>query len=237
MDASKGIRLQHFCFQGQALLITTGFGLFYPAGKSGRGHDNFLPLQVRRSHAFEDAFRQVKACEWLQTRQGSILISPRFVDEAAGEPSALEPGEGHGPRKEFFLLAGQGMLQQPEGARYCWQLAQCCMPMLTQPASDRSSAQSLTCVSMLGTGSLEMEVVARPAQPLFLYYSWSACYWFNTTLKESSDLRAKFKFAGWLLGQSFANRASLGAAFPAVLFEKLLKGGNFQVRPDHKEDE
>ena len=36
-------------------------------------------------------------------------------------------------------------------------------------------------------------------------------------------------FAGWLLGQSFANRTSLGIAFPQVLYAKLLEGQDFKV--------
>ena len=63
-----------------------------------------------------DAFQQAQATELLQTTMGGCIISAAFADIPSRTPGALEAGSaGHGPRKEFFLLAGQGMLEQPAG--------------------------------------------------------------------------------------------------------------------------
>jgi hypothetical protein len=55
-------------------------------------------------------------------------------------------------------------------------------------------------------------------------------HWFASGLQRSAELEAAYRFAGWLLGQGFANRAALRVALPDVLFEKLLKGPSFQAR-------
>ena len=54
--------------------------------------------------------------------------------------------------------------------------------------------------------------------------------WFNTGLQRTPDAEQAYRFGGWLLGQCFANRASLRIALPDMLFEKLLKGPSFQAR-------
>lgn len=68
---------------------------------------------------------------------------------------------------------------------------------------------------------------------MFIYNRWAARYWFNTKLKHDMELEAKYTFAGWLLGQSMCNRATLGVAFPELLFAKLLMGQNFKVGLGH----
>lgn len=75
--------------------------------------------------------------------------------------------------------------------------------------------------------------VGLDVQPLFVFKRWSGRCWFNTKLKSTKDNQAQYRFAGWLLGQSFANRASLGVPFPHVLFSKLLEGQEFQVQAWH----
>lgn len=57
----------------------------------------------------------------------------------------------------------------------------------------------------------------------------SGRFWFNTGLKMTEGLRERYRFAGWLLGQCFANRCVLLLPMPEVLFEKLLKGSAFQA--------
>lgn len=66
-------------------------------------------------------------------------------------------------------------------------------------------------------------------RPLFRYNRWAGRFWFNSALRASDELKAQYRFAGWLLGQSMHNRAALGAAFPALLFSKLLLGSSFKV--------
>lgn len=66
---------------------------------------------------------------------------------------------------------------------------------------------------------------------LFTFNSCAGKFWFNTALEHTPASEAQFTYAGWLMGQLFANRASLGIPFPEVLFEKLLHGTDFRVRP------
>ena len=70
---------------------------------------------MRRETAFTDAFEQAQACELLQTTIGACAITASFVDTVVASGNVPEPGIGHGPLKDFMLLAGQGMLEQPEG--------------------------------------------------------------------------------------------------------------------------
>lgn len=63
-----------------------------------------------------DAFQQAQATELLEGTSGGCIIEVSFTDVLSHSPAAIEAGSaGHGPRKEFFLLAGQGMLEQPAG--------------------------------------------------------------------------------------------------------------------------
>lgn len=116
----------------------------------------------------------------------------------------MEAGEGHGPRKEFFFLAGQDMagLQQ-QGSGH---------------APGGSGRES-------GSGASEQQ-----QQPLWTYNRTAGAFWYNTQLQQGPELVAAYSFAGWLLGQCVTNRASLGLALPPVLFEQLLKGDAFKVR-------
>ena len=63
-----------------------------------------------------DAFQQAQASELLQTTIGACAITASFVDPTGASENVQEPGIGHGPLKDFMLLAGQGILEQPEGA-------------------------------------------------------------------------------------------------------------------------
>lgn len=67
--------------------------------------------------------------------------------------------------------------------------------------------------------------------PLFVRTRSGSNYWFNTELKQSEARKDEFRWAGWLMGQCFANRAMLCIPLPELLFVKLLKGSSFQVLP------
>lgn len=69
----------------------------------------------------------------------------------------------------------------------------------------------------------------RPA--LFLRRASTGRLWFNTSLIRSTRRQQQYRWAGWLLGQCFANRASVCLPLPELLFDKLLKGPTFQVPP------
>lgn len=47
------------------------------------------------------------------------MLFPSFVDQWGGEGrSAVEAGEGHGPRKEFFLLVRTMSLSESSASTY-----------------------------------------------------------------------------------------------------------------------
>ena len=84
-------------------------------------------MQVDRTSVLEDACSGLRAANLL-SMSGPYVVSPRFttpvpvhLNELAGSPShsdqmdLVEEGEGFGPRKEFFLLAGQAMADQSAG--------------------------------------------------------------------------------------------------------------------------
>ena len=73
-------------------------------------------MQVRRGSVFQDAFLQTRCSELLQATQGGCVVEAAFSDALGASPAATEAGSwGHGPRKEFFLLAGQGMVDGYDG--------------------------------------------------------------------------------------------------------------------------
>ena len=63
-----------------------------------------LTLNVRRAHVFEDAWRALHSQGTLRGQPGSHKVFPSFFSVENGH-QVFEHGEGHGPRKEFFLLA------------------------------------------------------------------------------------------------------------------------------------
>ena len=74
---------------------------------------------MRREATFEDAFLQAQSCDLLQCVRGGCLLSVGFVDAVGPSLSSLEAGSpGYGPRKEFFLLAGQAIVHQSSGAAF-----------------------------------------------------------------------------------------------------------------------
>jgi len=82
--------------------------------------------------------------------------------------------------------------------------------------------------SRLSAGESQAATPDSPA-PLFLYNRWAARYWFNSKIKPSVEVRDRYTFAGWLLGQALSNRTSLGIPFPELLFSKLLQGPSFKA--------
>ena len=75
-----------------------------------------LTLNVRRAHVFEDAWRALHSQGTLRGQPGSHKVFPSFFSVENGH-QVFEHGEGHGPRKEFFLLAGSEAAAE-EGRRH-----------------------------------------------------------------------------------------------------------------------
>lgn len=74
-----------------------------------------------------------------------------------------------------------------------------------------------------------MEEDASSSTQLFVQAPGATWLWFNTALTEDAGLRSAYAFAGWLVGQMCANRASLCVPLPDLIFDKLLAGTGFQV--------
>lgn len=178
-------------------------------------------MTVRRSAAFWDSLECAQRDGLLPVpQQGAACHKyfPSFVDTyaqgaaaasagaGAGRKPAVDAGEGHGPRKEFFSLAGQDMAGAA-GAQ--------------ADAGDEQRRRSGE-----GAGSSE----GRPA--LWVYNRTAGAYWYNTHLQDSPALRAAYQHAGWLMGQCLLNRAPLGLPFPPVLFRMLLEGDSFKPTLD-----
>ncbi|GIL74172.1 hypothetical protein Vretimale_4802 [Volvox reticuliferus] len=164
-------------------------------------------VTVQRSSAFWDAFLASRSAGLLLPSSGTMCHKyfPAFVDTygqdgsgrgGAGRKPTVEAGEGHGPRKEFFVLAGQDMAGQGSEVQK------------QQPAEVGSA--------------LPAHDSRRP--PLWVFNRTAGAYWYNRTLEESSELHDAYFFAGWLLGQSLLNRAPVGLPLPPVLFRALLEG-------------
>ncbi|GIL54422.1 hypothetical protein Vafri_9959 [Volvox africanus] len=164
-------------------------------------------VTVQRASAFWDAFLASRGTGLILPSSAQLCHKyfPAFVDTygqngsgrgGASRKPAVEAGEGHGPRKEFFVLAGQDMAGQASEAQR------------QQSAEDGSAPPARDS--------------RRP--PLWVFNRTAGAYWYNTTLEESSELHNAYVFAGWLLGQSLLNRAPVGLPFPPVLFRALLEG-------------
>ncbi len=66
--------------------------------------------------------------------------------------------------------------------------------------------------------------------PLFVYRRESGTFWYNGALSPGPGAAQGYRFAGWLLAQSLANRAPLGCQLAPLLLQKLLLGDLFRVR-------
>lgn len=179
--------------------------LLYLAQVSQAGEKR-VKFVVRRSCAFWDALEAAQQQRLIPpaSRVTCCKVFPSFVDEyvQGKKKPALEAGEGHGPRKEFFALAGEDMAGQP-----AMQLQQ-----QQQPNPDSPSRR---------TGSIH----GNP--PLWVFNRTAGSFWYNSKLGRSEKLERAYGFAGWLMGQCVVNRAPLGLLFPPVLFKPLLQGDAF----------
>lgn len=116
--------------------MTQALLLYLNQGSKAATNELKLAITVHRQHAFWDALQQAvaqhivpSACSSSSSHESCVShaliykLFPRFIDASmvhadgcssdSSSPSTLtEAGEGHGPRKEFFLLAGQGMVKQ-----------------------------------------------------------------------------------------------------------------------------
>ncbi len=111
----------------------------------GRG-ERRVKLTVRRGRAFWDALRAAQDQRLLQDSHSGTSqpckLFPSFVDEMTSNDTdakstgannaAVEAGEGHGPRKEFFLLAAASVMDTSaqQGHSTAW-----------GPAQDRGSSE------------------------------------------------------------------------------------------------
>jgi hypothetical protein len=65
---------------------------------------------------FADACLQAQYSEVLHSVTGGCMVDAAFSDVLGSSLSATEPGSsGHGPRKEFFLLAGEDLVDRSHG--------------------------------------------------------------------------------------------------------------------------
>lgn len=184
------------------------------------GGEKRTNVTVRRCAAFWDAFEAARHDGLLSASHGpkSHKYFPSFVDEMAGagagaasvRKAPVEAGEGHGPRKEFFALAGQDMAGRASSA--------------AQGAGDDDKAgDQQQHAAAAGSSAGGHGPGSRPA--LWVFNRTAGAYWYNTGLSESPELKGAYAFAGWLMGQSLLNRAPLGLPLPPVLFRGLLEGG------------
>ena len=143
---------------------------------------------------------------------GPCKLFPRFADAASvtgdggGEldTTAMEAGEGHGPRKEFFELAGAD-LARPQ-------------PSITSSAPRPAWTED-------GPGF----TLGSPTGALFVQLQSTGEAWFNAQLERSPGAARGYWFAGWLLAQALPNRAVLGLRLAPAVFEKLLGGAGYTV--------
>ncbi len=90
-----------------------------------------------------------------------------------------------------------------------------------------ASQLSLVNHAALAKDDEEPQPIGPPA--LFLRRHNTGRLWFNTGLKRKSSREQQYRWAGFLLGQGFANWAWLCIPLPELLFEKLLQGPTFEV--------
>ncbi|DBA90336.1 TPA: hypothetical protein ACH3X1_003619 [Trebouxia sp. C0004] len=81
----------------------------------------------------------------------------------------------------------------------------------------------------MGTVPMCYKCVCQRGDALFNYNESAACYWYNTTLRSSAEVRRQYYMAGWLAGQALHNRTDLGIRLAPLLWQKVLQGGSFQA--------
>eukprot|EP00798_Chlamydomonas_sp_ICE-L_P021531 gene21531-28521_t len=181
-------------------------------GASSGGELKF-PVTVSRGSAFWDSLDT--ACKlglppaspkWGQSPT-CYKAFPSFVDEMVGRngkgKKAVEAGEGHGPRKEYFLLVGQ-----------------CLSGQQTQQHTHQAQ-------------QTQHQTQGHDSHPtLFTYNRSAGTYWYSASLSKSPQLEAAYRLAGWLTGQGIVNRAPLGLSLPSVLFQAMLEGDAFSPTLD-----
>jgi len=162
------------------------------------GGEKRLNVRVSRRLAFWDAHAEAATHGVLASsrERACYKIFPSFVQSGGSNRGngAAEHGEGHGPRKEFFLLAAASAAGVP-------------LP----PAGDASTGEA-QCSLPPGT------------KPLLVYNRAAGAYWLNQTLPQSDEAATRCRFLGWLMGQAVCNHCTLGVALPPMLFELLLHG-------------
>eukprot|EP00198_Chlamydomonas_reinhardtii_P004774 XP_001694110.1 ubiquitin-protein ligase [Chlamydomonas reinhardtii] len=148
------------------------------------GGEKRTNVTVRRCAAFWDAFEAARHDGLLSASHGpkSHKYFPSFVDEMAGagagaasvRKAPVEAGEGHGPRKEFFALAGQDMAGRASSA--------------AQGAGDDDKAgDQQQHAAAAGSSAGGHGPGSRPA--LWVFNRTAGAYWYNTGLSESPELK------------------------------------------------
>jgi hypothetical protein len=169
--------------------------MLYAAASGG---EKRLNIRVSRRMAFWDAHAEAVMHGVLASsrERACYKIFPSFVQSADNNRGngAAEHGEGHGPRKEFFLLAAASAAGVP-----------------LSPAADDS------------TGDAQCTLPPN-TKPLLVYNRAAGAYWLNQTLPQSDEAATRCRFLGWLMGQAVCNHCTLGVSLPPLLFELLLHG-------------
>jgi len=200
--AEFGLARPHLC----ALLDSAAKGLLLYADAAVRG-DAQLRLGCARSSALEDAMPQwEKSPMSTPPKPGgavSAKLFPRFRNEGA---AGWEQGEGHGPRKEFFALAGQQLLHGSGSAAL------------------RAAGGAAGGGAAAGDGAAPASSSVAALMP---YQPEPRQHWFDARATPTNEAKRLLRFAGWLMGQAVFNRASLQVSVPVLLFRRLLDGASF----------
>jgi hypothetical protein len=154
----------------------------------------------------------------------SWKVFPQFVAEGWNK-GAVEEGEGHGPRKEFFALAGRDMCGRGSGRGRGGEGGNAAVITKTKRTTDANANHADDAEMTVKDTDEEEEEANCP--PLFAYNREAGAEWFNQSLPRSKRLESAYRFAGWLMGQAMNNRCELDVRLPRVLFTRLLEGVKF----------
>jgi hypothetical protein len=151
---------------------------------------------------------------WRRGRRSRRRRQPRGSGGARGgarpaQGVLLPGGAGHG---------GRGSRGEPGGASLPAGACPACSPL----------AAVLACPGHSAAGWNADPAQGRPP-PLFVYRRESGAYWYNCEMSPGPEAAQGYRFAGWLLAQSLANRAPLGCTLAPLLLQKLLLGDLFRV--------
>ncbi|CAL5218423.1 g101 [Coccomyxa viridis] len=170
------------------------------AARYGSGRVPFN--KVSQSSAFLESLKQARTARILEESAGGMVVYPTFRRRSSsGDDSPHSPSSSRDP----------ALKEAKDRQRFFQGAGQQMVQEYARPGKDE-----------------EPQPVGPPA--LFLRRHNTGRLWFNTGLKKGTkqNWEQQYCWAGWLLGQGFANRASLCIQLPELLFEKLLQGPSFE---------